>query len=143
MKGKNLLLGILVAMLVSAGLRMSGVSFFGGRTDPRSAEFLSEVAAEINKSTPAEVDADTELTEAEGLEGVLVYHYRLINLPASQVDATELYESMRPSVTAAACATREVRDKFLDQGIVLRYTYSDRDFRLLTEIDVTAADCEG
>ncbi len=141
MKGKTALLAILVAMLVSAGLRMSGFSFFGSKTDPRSQEFLSKVAAEINKNAPVPVDADTEMIGAEGLEGVLVYKYRLVNLSADELDAAQVHEAMKPQLTAGACGTPQTREKFLDQGIALRYVYSDKDLRPVTQIDVTGADC--
>jgi len=141
MKGKAALLAVLVAILVSAGLRMSGISLLGGKTDPRSQEFLAQVAAEINKNAPVPIDADTEMIGAEGLKGVLVYRYRLLNLSADELDDAQVHWAMKPQLTSGACGTSQTREKFLDQGIALRYVYSDRDLRPVTQIEVTAADC--
>lgn len=141
MKSRSLPLAILVAVLVSAGLRMSGFSFFGARPDPRSQEFLAGVADGVNKKAPLKVDADTELTGVEGLEGLLVYNYRLVHLSVDQLDTSEVRESMKPQVTAGACGNPETRRKFLDQGIALRYAYFDKDLRPVAQIDVIGADC--
>ena len=141
MKSKAVPLTILVAMVVSAVLRMSGVSFFGGSTDPRSKEFLAEVAAGLSGNAPVTVDADTEFIGAHALEGVLVYDYRLVNLSAHQVVAVELHDSMRPGLTSGACADPQTRERFLDQGIALRYAYADKHLRPVMHVDVTAADC--
>ena len=141
-KGKTAVLAILVAMLVTAGLHMSGFSFFGGQSDPHSKESLTEVAATLNKNMPMVVDAETELTRVEGLEGVLVYHYRLVNHSAAQLNGADLRDDLQPNVVTAICGKPEPR-KLLDQGVAFRYMYADKDMVPVTQIDVTIADCDG
>ena len=48
--------------------------------DPRSQEFLGNIAAEINRSGPVMIDQETELMPAVGAPGMLVYNYRLVNV---------------------------------------------------------------
>jgi hypothetical protein len=141
MNSKGLPLGILVAVLVAAALRMSGVRFFGGGADPRSQEFLAQVAAGISKDAPITIDSDTEMIGAEGLDGVLVYNYRLVGLSLDQLDTARAKEAIEQQVTEGACRTPQTRQEFLDQGITLRYSYFDKNLRPVTQIDVTVADC--
>lgn len=138
---KVALLAVLVAMLVSTVLYARGGLLGSPRRDVRSAAFLNEVAAELNKQLPKAIDADTELVNITGLEGVFVYHYRLVNLSAGEVDGTALGAEMKPQVAKAACGMAETRDKFLKQGITLRYTYGDRTGTAITSFDVVPADC--
>jgi hypothetical protein len=76
-----------------------------------------------------------------GADGVFVYNYRLVNLSAAQVNVEAFLSALRPSVTNAACSTPETREKFLDKGVALRYTYSDSNRQYLTQIDVSVGDC--
>ena len=48
---------------------------------------------------------------------------------------------MKPQLVKGACEAAQTREKFLDQGVTLRYVYSDKALRPVTEIDVTASDC--
>jgi hypothetical protein len=134
-------LGVLVAMLVSAVLHARGGLFGSPKKDVRSAAFLSEVAAQLNKQLPKAIDPDTELVSIAGLEGVFVYNYRLVNLTAGDLDGAALGAQIKPQVAQAACGTPETRDKFLKQGITLRYTYGDRTGTNVTSFDVVPADC--
>lgn len=142
MKGKYILRAFLVAMSVTSAMGLGGCGFLGGDEDPTSGEFLSKVASEVNKNVPMMVDKDTELMNTMGLEGVFVYNYRLVNLlSAKDLDLNKFLEILRPQVTNAACTQPDTRAQFLDKGVVLRYTYSDKDRRHLAQIDVNPADC--
>jgi hypothetical protein len=116
-------------------------AFFGRTADPRSAQFLNEVAAGLNKTLPMLVDKDTELMNTMGLDGVLVYNYRLVNHTAAQLDAQRLIAALTPQITKAACSTPDTRDGFLKQGVSLRYMYADRDRTHLATITVSPKDC--
>jgi hypothetical protein len=141
MKQKTALLGVLVAMLVFAVLQARGGLFGVAKEDVRSAAFLGKVAAEFNKQLPKQVDAETELANVTGLEGVLVYNYRLVNQLASEVDGTALVSAIKPNTTAAACNTPDTRDKFIKRGIALRYTYADKSGSPIASFDVLPTDC--
>jgi hypothetical protein len=76
-----------------------------------------------------------------GIEGVFVYNYRLVNLSAEQVDSNHLVQVLQPQVKNAACTNPDTREKFLDKGVALRYTYSDMNRRHLTQIEIKPSDC--
>jgi S-adenosylmethionine:diacylglycerol 3-amino-3-carboxypropyl transferase len=118
------------------------ISSAGCRPDVKSAAFLSKAAAEVNKKCPMMIDAETEMSRAEGLEGVFVYNYRLVKMAASDVDGAQLQAALQPQVAKLACTTPQTRDTFLKQGITMRYTYADKDHVPIATFDVTAADCK-
>jgi hypothetical protein len=140
MKQKQTLLAILVAMAVFAFFQARG-GLFGTREDVRSATFLGKVAAELNKQLPRAIDGETALTSVTGLDGVFVYNYRLVNRSTGEVDPANLVSTLKPQVTRAACAAPETRDKFLKQGITLRYSYADKAGQPVASFDVVPADC--
>jgi hypothetical protein len=141
MNQKTGLLAVLVAMLVFAVIQARGGLFGVAKEDVRSAAFLNKVAAEVNKQLPKQIDAETELANITGLEGVFVYNYRLVNRLASQVDGAALMGSIKPNATAAACNTPDTRDKFIKHGITLRYTYTDKAGAPIGSFDVLPTDC--
>jgi hypothetical protein len=141
MNKKTGLLAILVAMAVFAFLQARGGLFGVAKKDVRSAAFLGEVADGVNKQLPRAVDSETELASVAGLEGVFVYNYRLLNAVATEVDLEGFLASMRPGVTKAACTAPDTRDKFLKEGITLRYSYVDKSGVPIASFDVTRADC--
>jgi hypothetical protein len=67
------------------------------------------------------MDDQTELVKLQGLEGVLVYHYRLTKIAPGQISRETLVERLRPTISANACAHDESRERFLDNDIALRY----------------------
>lgn len=110
-------------------------------TDISSKQALLEVARATNKDLPLMVDDQTELFKLDALEGVLVYHYRLAKVPPGQISAEVIVEQLRPTVTSNTCAAKETRDRFLENGVVLRYVYNDSMNGKIGEFDVVAADC--
>jgi hypothetical protein len=132
-------LAIVVAMAVFGLLRMRGGLF--GEPGVRSVAFLGKVAANVNKQLPRSIDSETELTSVAGLEGVLVYNYRLVNATAADVDVKEFLGIMTPRVTNVACTTPDTRDQFIKKGITLRYSYADKSGVAVAAIDVTPAVC--
>jgi hypothetical protein len=130
------------AALFAASLFWLGLPrFFGDREDPRSQEHLQEIAAQINRSVPVMIDAETELLPAQGYEGMLIYNYRLVKYSASQLDHEKFAAGAKQKVTQGACGRPETRDEFLKNGVTLRYAYYDKDKQHIATIDVTPADC--
>lgn len=115
--------------------------YFTAEADPRSQEFLSKLAAEINRSVPLMIDAETELMPVEGIDGVLIYNYRLVGYSAAQVNRQKFHEGAKQKVTQAACSTPETRDGLLKSGVTLRYAYFDKDKQHIATIDVMPSDC--
>lgn len=108
--------------------------------DPRSAAFLNRVAANINPLFPRQVDAETEITRVSALDGILVYHYRFINVASADVPRAVLAR-LRPTVMRSSCANEGTLNNFIRRDITLRYSYSDKSGRALASFDITRADC--
>ncbi len=109
--------------------------------DPRSERHLGRVAAELNRSVPTMIDAETELMPAQSAEGILIYNYRLVNYSAARIDKERFAAGAKQNLRERACNTAETRDEFLKQGVTLRYSYYDKDKQLIATIDVTPRDC--
>jgi hypothetical protein len=78
-------------------------------TEISSKQALEEVARVTNKDLPKMVDEHSELVRLDGLEGVLVYNYRLPKIPPGQISADNIIERLRPAVTSNICAAAETR----------------------------------
>ncbi len=116
-------------------------AYLRGREDPRSAEHLSDITAEINRSIPVMIDKETELLPAESHEGMLVYNYRLVDYAVAQLDRAKFAAGVKRKVTQEACSRPETRDDFLKKGVTLRYSYFDKDKQPIAAVDVTPKDC--
>jgi hypothetical protein len=108
--------------------------------DPRSLSFLLAAANSANESMPMRIDKDTEIMNTTAMEGIFVYNNRLVNHAAADLDAAKLRELLKPTVTNASCSNPTLKN-LLDAGVTIRYTYSDKDRRMITQFDVTPADC--
>jgi hypothetical protein len=130
-----------VAIVLAAAL--SGVVARGASAqEVPSPELLQTVAEKLNEHTPMMVDGETELTSIGVGPGAIVYQYRLINVDASAVPPDQLRAAAQPAVANRACTKAETRRDFLDRGIVMRYSYYDRNRQFITAFDVTVADCQ-
>lgn len=116
-------------------------AWFEKEPDPRSQEFLSGIAAEINRSGTLMIDQETELMPAVGAPGMLIYNYRLVNYSAAQLDRNKFTDGARERLKQNACNQPETRDSFLKRGVTLRYSYFDKDRQPIGSVDVTPADC--
>jgi hypothetical protein len=111
------------------------------KSDPRSVEFLSSVAAEINRSVPAMIDKETELLPAGSAPAMLIYNYRLVSYSVKQLDHVKFAAGAKQRVSQGACNQAETRDEFLKKGVTLRYSYFDKDRQHIATIDITPVDC--
>jgi hypothetical protein len=109
--------------------------------DRSSMEHLSNVAAEINRSVPVMIDAETELLPSQAGEAMLVYNYRLIKFSVGQIDHQKFAAGAKQRVTQGACNQPVMRDDFLKQGVTLRYSYFDKNKQHIATVEVTPADC--
>ncbi len=115
--------------------------FFQKEEDPRSQEYLSRIAAEINRSVPVMIDQETELMPVAGAPGMLIYNYRLVGYSVTKLDHQKFAAGAKQRVTQGACGRPETRDEFLKKGVTLRYSYFDKDKQHIATVDVTPADC--
>lgn len=136
---------ILVAILAAAGayfLAREGTRALLQRNeDVTSQRALSQMASELNKTLPMMVDKETELISAVGLEGVIAYNYRLVNISADNIRPDEFVNAIRPHVTNAVYTDPQTRHTFLRKGVTMRYSYADKDRRHIARFDVRPADC--
>jgi hypothetical protein len=109
--------------------------------DPRSAEYLNGVAAEINRSVPVMIDAETELLPSTAGYAMLVYNYRLVKYSVGQLDHQKFAAGAKQKIVQGACNRPETRDGFLKEGVTLRYSYFDKDKRHIATIEVAPTDC--
>ena len=132
----------LVVGAVAGYLVFWGVpEMFPEKVEPRSAARLGKIAAELNRSVPAMIDKETELTVVEGHEGMLIYKYRLVPYSVRQLDHEKFAAGAKERVTQGACNQAELREDFLKKGVTLRYSYFDKDKQHIATVDVTPADC--
>ncbi len=108
---------------------------------PRSQARLGRIAAELNRSVPVMIDQETELMPVQGIEGVLIYNYRLVNYSAARINRDRFAAGAKQHLRQKACNTVETRDDFLKEGVTLRYSYYDKDKQPIATVDVTPADC--
>ena len=138
---KKSLVWIVVGVIASYLVVWGVPEIFQTKVDPRSQERLSKIAAEINRSVPAMIDNETELTVVEGHEGMLIYKYRLVPYSVRQLDHEKFAAGAKQKVAQGACNAPETREDFLKQGVTLRYSYFDKDKQHIATVDVTPADC--
>ena len=119
-----------------------GVPAFRNRNEvPGSLAHMNREAAQLNRSLPALLDKETELTITEGAHGMLIYKYRLVNASAARFDYPRFAAEAKPKLAQASCDNPATRGEFLTKGISLRYSYFDKDRRHLATVDVTPKDC--
>lgn len=140
---KYALTGAVSLVAVAAFIVSSGAIqlFITANKDIASKEALEEIAKNTNSDLPRMVDEQTELLKLDGLEGVLVYHFRLPKVQPGQITEEHFLERLRPVVTNNACANAELRESFLDNGVSLRYIYADSQDGEIAQFDVTADNC--
>lgn len=109
--------------------------------DPSSLEHLSKVAAEINRSVPVMIDAETELLPSEAGDAMLVYNYRLVKYSVDEIDHQKFAAGAKQKVVQGACNQPVMRDDFLREGVTLRYSYFDKNKRHIATVEVAPADC--
>jgi len=115
--------------------------FLSEKIDPRSEEYLSRIAAELNRGVPLMIDKETELMPTSGHEGMLIYNYRLVSYSVKDLDYEKFAAGARDRVVQGACGQPETRDDFLKKGVTLRYSYFDKDKQHIATIDVLPRDC--
>jgi hypothetical protein len=65
---------------------------------------MQREAAQLNRSLPAMLDQETELTVTEGAYRMLIYKYRLVNASAARIDYRRFAAEAKPKLVQAACS---------------------------------------
>lgn len=132
-------LGAVAAFFLSVGAIQLLID---ANRDITSKEALSEIAEKTNSNLPQMVDEQTELLKLDGLEGVLVYHFRFPKVQPGQITEEYLLERLRPIVINKACTNEDLRERFLDRGVTLRYIYADSQDSEIAQFDVIPGNCQ-
>jgi hypothetical protein len=138
---KKALVWLLGGLLVGLLFWWLAPKYFAEPEDPRSVEYLNRIAAEINRSVPVMIDAETELMPSAAGHAMLVYNYRVVKYSVTQLDHQKFAAGAKQKIVQGACNRPETRDGFLKQGVTLRYSYFDKEKRHIATIDVAPADC--
>jgi hypothetical protein len=138
---KQAFLWIVVAVVAGLLTWWLLAAYFKVSKDPRSIEHLSREAAQLNRSLPALIDKETELTSTEAGHAMFIYKYRLVNVSVDKVDHAKFTAAAKPQLVQNSCNRPETRDDFLSKGVTMRFSYFDKDKQHIATIDVTPADC--
>lgn len=102
----------------------------------------NQVASEINKTTPMNVDAYTVLKNTvcvrAGGRLVLNYYYELDIRNKPQFSQADL-ETLRPSMTSQWCTSPDLQALF--RVVDIKYSYRNAAGRYLGEIGISRNDC--
>lgn len=132
----------------SAVILFTGLANFAARAvdavrnvDVTSESFLEASARVASVGLPEMLDEETELFEISAGPAMLIYHHRLVNYLAEELDAEAFEQSMRPGIVEQACGLPETRDDLLAKGVTLRYLYVGKDDVEVCRLDIVAAEC--
>jgi len=128
-------------LAVAAGilLLVLGLIWAGPYTPPPEIA-AAQVAAEINKTAPQQVDEITELTRASTEASRLIFDYTIQR--ALGGDQAAFCREMEASVGAETCAKPVMREA-LKRGITPVFRYTSRDGTLLCTVVMSNQTCEG
>jgi hypothetical protein len=102
---------------------------------------LAQTAYELNKRLPEMLDENTVLEATSGSNNYFTYFYTLTNYMIDEVDVEAFENMMRPNLINSVC-TSGTFQKFISNGVTIRYIYSDKDFREFSSISVEPSVCE-
>lgn len=141
-KNKNAIIGTIIGIIVAAVVSVwiqNGMSGLFSSKVP-SMEVLNATANKINSSLPMMLDSDTELSTTVGLDGILQYHYRLVNYSIEQIDTGTLMPQLRQNIINSSCTIKDTRD-LLKKGVMLEYIYHDKDRRVISSFSLNNNEC--
>lgn len=102
---------------------------------------LQEIASDANKDLPEMIDEGTRIDYVTGGDGTLTYNYTLINNDKTDFEYNFFQKSLKEEMTKNICTNPDY-DSFIENNIVLKYKYFDKNKILIDEITIfTGADC--
>lgn len=113
--------------------------FYGARQvfKPDLEAELKEVAMELNKQTPMQIDDFTRLDSAASKGKTnLIYYYTLLGTERSEVNLDTVNKYFRPEIIENVKTHPDLK-VFRDNNITLDYNYYDKNREFITEISVT------
>ncbi len=107
---------------------------------PSIDQALMATTSQINKGLPMMVDKETRLENTMVLpDKTIVYRYTLVNTNAADVKKDELTASLRPLVLNSYKTDPDMKS-FRENGVTMRYQYSDKNGMAITEFAVNPKD---
>lgn len=98
---------------------------------------LREVAMELNKQTPMQIDPFTRLDSAASKgKSNIMYYSTIIDMEKSEVNIDTINKYVRPGLIANVKNSPDLKS-FRDNNITLDYKYYDKNREFVTEISVT------
>ncbi|WP_029037266.1 hypothetical protein [Salinimicrobium xinjiangense] len=98
---------------------------------------LKEVAVELNRQSPVQIDEFTRLDSAASRGKTnLIYYYTLTGTEKSEVNVDTINKYLRPGVIENVKYHPDLK-VFRDNNITLDYNYYDRNREFIAEISVT------
>lgn len=113
--------------------------FFGAQQlfKPDLEAELKEVALELNKQTPMQIDEYIRLDSAASKGKTnLTYYYTLFDMEKAEVNLDTVHKYMRPAVIDNVKYSPDLK-VYRENKITLDYKYYDRTGEFVTEISVT------
>ena len=110
------------------------------RQRPSIEQALLEVAKEINKGAPTQIDANTRLMNAVALGTTLRYRYSLTNASHHDFVKGSIGKLYGDRLRNNVCSTEGMRP-LVDIGAVLEYAYYDKDGFELEVVPVETVKC--
>lgn len=109
--------------------------------EPNVDQALIKVTARMNKKMPMAVDKDTRLDKVTAEPGQqLVYHYTLISVSSSDINAAEFQRLARPQLKTRLCSSTEMQN-FLKSGVTVSYLYRGNDGRGIGGVKFAPSEC--
>ncbi len=102
---------------------------------------LQAKSAEMNKSLPSQVDAETVLVSTTAKGNTLEFRHTLVNTLNEEVNAPEASAELYAVFRAAACTSAEMK-VYRDHGTTLQYVYYDKEGQYAFGIKVETRDCQ-
>ncbi len=111
----------------------------GGTYD---AKWFEDTVAELNRSLPRQVDAETRLDQVSAGPGPrLTYSYTLIHRAGVSVDVEQFNAGMQPQLRRSVCSQSNMAG-LLRAGVSLAYSYRGSDGKFVSLIEVSPQHCK-
>jgi hypothetical protein len=103
--------------------------------------WLAETAADLSRSLPQQIDAETRLDGVTAGPGRrLNYRYTLVNRNRTSVDVESFNANMQPLLRASICGKAGMQG-LLKNGVTLAYNYLGGDGKLISMIEILPQHC--
>lgn len=119
-----------------------GTTAQSGSNPIYDAKWFEDTVAELNRSLPRQVDAETRLDQVSAGPGPrLTYSYTLIHRNGASVDIEQFNAGMQPQLRRAVCGQTNMAG-LLRAGVSLAYSYRGSDGKFVSLIEVEPQHCK-